>query len=166
MKTITQERRNYCNANGKKTEDFYAEIVRSRGRKVVKSNKEDDIYKHIDYYVDSMSVDVKGERHLNCIWLETINVLGKKGWLLGEADFIVFDIKELHSFCCFKREDLLRFVKENVSETTESKHDFLKLYSRKKWGRKDEIVKVKYNHIKHLQKGILNYKSYEIHGQG
>tara|TARA_R100000353_G_scaffold65121_1_gene50712 strand:+ start:96 stop:587 length:492 start_codon:yes stop_codon:yes gene_type:complete len=160
---INKKRKDYCNKTGKETEKFYESIVKSRGRKVIKSSKEDDMYKHIDYYVDGMSVDVKGNRHLDCIWLETKNVHGNKGWLHGEAEFIIFDIKELYSFCCFKRVDLLEFIKKNVFEYTSIKDEFLKFYSRKKWNRHDEVVKVKYNHIKHLQKGILNYKQYEIY---
>lgn len=160
MLSVTKGRRDSCNTNGKKTEKLYADIVRGRGRKVVKSSKHDDIHKHIDYYVDNMSVDVKGDRHLDCIWLEVDNVNGDKGWLKGEADFIVFDIKELNSFCCFKREDLLRFVEQNVVEYTDDKKDYLKFYTRAKWGKKDKIVKVKYSNIKHLQKGFLNYEVY------
>ncbi len=157
---ISEERRDLCAKNGSKTEEFYAKIVKSRGRNIVKSSKKDDIYKHIDFYVDGMSVDVKGDRHLDCIWLELTNVHGRKGWLKGQAQFIVMDIKELNSFVCFKRKDLLDFVEQNVVEYTEDKNDYMKIYSRKKWNRFDEIVKVKYSHIKHLQKGVLNYEVY------
>ena len=61
-----------------------------------------------------MSVDVKGDRHLDCIWLETVNVNGDKGWLKGEAQFIVFDIiDELNSFFVVKEERFITLCRRN-----------------------------------------------------
>ena len=50
----------------------------------------------------------------------------------------------------FKRAELLLFVEQNVVEKTENSKEFLKYYNRAKWGQKDELVKVSYDHIKHL----------------
>ena len=42
-------------------------------------------------------------------------------------------------------------LKKKAKEETEDKREHLKWYSRKKWNRKDKIIKVKYEHIKHLK---------------
>ncbi len=128
---VSQARRDYSNKVGLDTEDLFKSLMESRGHKVIKSSKQDDIYKHIDFYVNGYSIDVKGSRHLDCIWLETINVLGDDGWLKGKADFIVFDVVELKSFCVYNRQELLLFT-NNITEFTDSKYDFLKIYSRTK----------------------------------
>ena len=154
---ISKERKEYSSNIGLETENLFKRIMEERGNDVVKSSEQDDIYKHIDFYVNGYGVDVKGSRHLDCIWLETTNVLGNDGWLKGEAEFIAFDIIELKSFSIYNRKDLLNFV-QNITETTERKEDFLKIYSRTKWGRKDNLIKCRYNDIKHLEKQIIKYE--------
>ena len=154
---ISSERKKYSNEIGLQTENLFEKIMQQRGNKVIKSSKHDDIHKHIDFYVNGFGVDVKGGRHLECIWLETTNVLGNDGWLNGEADFIAFDIVELNSFSIYNRNDLLNFTKA-ITEITETKEDFLKIYSRTKWGRKDQLIKCRYNDIKHLEKQIIKYE--------
>ncbi len=153
---VSQARRDYSNKVGLDTEDLFKSLMESRGHKVIKSSKQDDIYKHIDFYVNGYSIDVKGSRHLDCIWLETINVLGDDGWLKGKADFIVFDVVELKSFCVYNRQELLLFT-NNITEFTDSKYDFLKIYSRTKWNRKDQLIKCRYDDIKHLEVQKIQY---------
>jgi hypothetical protein len=153
---VSQSRRDYSNKVGLDTEDLFKSLMESRGHKVIKSSKQDDIYKHIDFYVNGYSIDVKGSRHLDCIWLETINVLGNDGWLKGKADFIVFDVVELKSFCVYNRQELLLFT-NNITEFTDSKYDFLKIYSRTKWNRKDQLIKCRYDDIKHLEVQKIQY---------
>ena len=82
------------------------------------------------------------------------NVNGDKGWLEGDSEYIVFDIEELNAFCVYKTKDLLCFI-SNVKDLAVSKKDYLKLYTRQ--GRKDVLVKVKYEDIKHLEIQKLNY---------
>lgn len=141
---------------GKQAEKVFSELMAKKGLEVVKSNRNDDIHKHIDFYVDGVGFDVKGNRHLDCIWLEIQNVRGKDGWLKGKAKFIAFDIKELNCFCFYRRTDLLKYVMQ-FKETTTYKTDYLKWYSRSKWGRDDKIIKVKHEHIKHLEIKQLPY---------
>ena len=69
--------------------------MEQKGYIVEKTTAYDDMQRHIDFYVNDQSVDVKGNRHLECIWLELKNVRGKDGWLNGSATYIVMDIKEL-----------------------------------------------------------------------
>ena len=152
--TVSKGRWDYSFKEGKKAEELFKELMIERGNTCIKSTRNDDIYKHIDFYVNDVGVDVKGNRHLETIWLELKNVRGKKGWLEGEAKYIVMDVVELNSFCIFLRKDLLSFV-ENITEIATSKKDYMKLYTRE--NRQDVLVKVKYNNIKHLQKQNIRY---------
>jgi len=154
---VSEYRYKYSKKLGDSCEDKFKDLMTSRGHEIYKSSHYDDIYKHIDFYIAGYSFDVKGHRHLECIWLEVTNVNGNNGWLKGEATYIVFDIVELKSFCFFKRKDLLNYVQENITETTESKEEYNKLYTRAKWGKLDVITKVKFDDIKNLMVQSLAY---------
>ena len=104
------DRRKRCKLDGYYFENLFKQRVLSRGLNWVNSSDYDDIYKHIDCYVNGKGVDVKGNRHLETIWLEYTNVTGKRGWLRGDADFIAFHVSELDKFLLFQRDDLLDFV--------------------------------------------------------
>lgn len=152
---VSKSRMDYSISEGNKAEDKFSKLMTSRGNSCVKSSKYEDIYKHIDFYVNGIGVDVKGNRHLETIWVELQNVKGNKGWLKGDAEYIVFDVVELSSFCFFKRDELLKFC-SNITENAEDKTDYRKLYSRK--GRSDVLIKYKYEDIKHLQIQQINYE--------
>ena len=152
---VTQERLDRCQKDGDYFEDLFKQKVESRGLRYNKSTQEDDWYKHIDCYVNGYGVDIKGNRHLETIWLEYTNVNGNKGWLRGEALYIAMHIKELDAFSIYYREELLKFVEENVQEETTYKNDYFKFYTRKKWGKKDMVVKVRYEDIKHLELDLI-----------
>ena len=134
MKEITYGRWKHAYEAGKKTEEHFKELMISRGNKCV-SSYNDDLYKHIDFYVNGYGVDVKGKRRLNSIWLEIVNVRGYDGWLKGEADYIVFDFLDLNAYSVFKRKQLLKLV-SNVTETTNSSKDYMKIYGRSEWNQK------------------------------
>lgn len=151
---VSNSRWKYSFKEGRKAEQVFSDLMIERGATCVKSSKHDDIHKHIDFYVDGHGVDVKGNRHLDCIWLELINVRGKRGWLNGEADYVVFDVKELGAFCFFYREDLLEAVR-GIHKIAKSKGEFYKLYTRE--GRLDVLVKVHYDYIKHLELSRVPY---------
>ena len=152
---VSQYRRNYSVSEGNKTEDKFSRLMNSRGNTCIKSSKHDDIYKHIDFYVNNIGIDVKGNRHLETIWVELNNVKGKKGWLRGDAEYIVFDVVELKSFCFFKRDELLEFC-SNITEATKDKTEYRKLYSRK--DRDDLLIKYRFEDIKHLQIQQISYE--------
>ena len=156
MSLISSNRRSYSNSIGNKAEQVFFDIVKSKGVNIIKSNREDDIFKHIDFYVNGIGIDIKARRHLDCIWLERTNVHGKNGWLRGEAKYIGLEIVELKSFCFFKRIDLLEYV-SRFNETTSSKDCYFKWYTRRDWNRKDEIIKVRYKDIQHLETKRLSY---------
>lgn len=139
---------------GLKTEQKFCDLMISRNNTCVKSSVAEDVKKHIDFYVNDESVEVKGNRYLNTIWLELKNVRGEDGWLLCCAKYIVFDVVDIKSFCFYERQDLYDYVK-NISEIAKDKHEYKKLYTRK--NRKDVIVKVTYDDIKHLIKQTIKY---------
>lgn len=149
--SVSKHRLQRCYSQGKYFENLFEQKVNDLGLDFKKSSRKDNIYRHIDCYVDGYGVDVKGNRHLNTIWLEIINVRGNKGWLDGDAMYIAMHIEELDCFCLFYRKDLLQFVTNNVSEKTTKSKDYMKFYTREKWGKQDVIVKVKYDDIKHLE---------------
>ena len=150
-----EDRLEQCRKEGDTTEQHFKKLMEAKGKFVLTATREQNIYDHVDFWIDDKGVDVKGNRHLDCIWLETKNVHGNRGWLEGEAEYIVFDVKELKGFCFFARTDLLSYC-QKIDERTHTKDDFNKIYTRS--GRKDQLVKVRYDDIKHLQKGFLKYK--------
>ena len=148
---VSKSRLNRCSVDGNKFESLFMEKVIEIGLKFRNGTNEDDWYKHIDCYVNGFGVDVKGNRHLETIWLEYSNVNGNKGWLRGDAKYIAMHIAELDCFSIYDRLDLLKFVESNVKEKTIDKKEYLKFYTREKWGKKDLITKVRYSDIKHLE---------------
>ncbi len=151
MMKVQKKRLDICAKDGKYFEKLFKEKVLYNNLKWKEATKEEDWYKHIDCYVNGYGVDVKGNRHLNTIWLEYTNVNGNNGWLRGDAYYIAMHIAELNCFSIYKRIDLLNYVNQNVKEESINKSEYLKFYTRKKWGKKDKVVKVKYNDIKHFE---------------
>lgn len=158
MTNISKRRWDYSWSTGRETEDKFKRLMESRGHTCIKSSRHDDIHGHIDFYVNDIPVDVKGNRHLETIWLELKNVRGNDGWLLGNSKFIVFDIIELNSFCFFDRLALYNYVMQisKKADKTSDKREYNKLYSR--IGRQDVIVKVKYEDIVHLLTQAIRYE--------
>lgn len=154
---VTAHRRQYSKDLGRQVELKFKQAIESRGHIVKESSEEENIYGHIDFWINNQSVDVKGFRHLECIWLELQNVNGNDGWLKSKVDYIAFDVVEMNAFCIFKRSDLLEFINDNVIESTDNSRDYMKFYTRSKWDRKDKIVKVKFEHIRHLLLQIIDY---------
>lgn len=152
---VSQERLNRCAREGNKFERMFVERAERLGKTCRFGTKQDDWYKHIDVWVDGYGVDVKGNRHLETIWLEHTNVNGNAGWLRGEATYIAMHIEELDLFCLFLRHELLAFIEENTLAMTTDKREYFKYYTRAKWGNKDMVVKVRYKDIKHLQRAEL-----------
>ena len=140
----TSSRREYCKSEGDRAEIAFFEAMTRYGYFPIKSKPEQDMYEHIDYFVEGIGFDIKANRHWDCIWLELNNVNGKDGWLKGKAKYIVFELVEWNLFCFFKRQDLLDYC-QNITEVAKSKHERKKLYTRD--GRQDVLVKVSYDDI-------------------
>lgn len=142
---ITMFSRQYCFEQGNRTEQAFVDAMIRCGYFPIKSKPHHDIVDHIDYFVEGVGFDVKGNRHWDCIWLELNNVQGKDGWLKGKAKYIVMHIVEFNNFCFFKRQDLLDFCSQ-FTEVAKSKKEYKKLYTRE--GRQDVLVKVTYDDIR------------------
>ena len=69
--------------DGISTEKHFMKLLLDKGVNVTKSTRQQDIDDHIDIFIDDIGIDVKGNRHLECIWLEIQNVRGEDGWLKG-----------------------------------------------------------------------------------
>ena len=151
---VSKSRYEYSFKEGRKAENAFKKLMDSRGNICIKSSKEEDMYDHIDFWLNEVPIDVKGNRHLNCIWLELVNVHGKKGWLQGKSKYIVFDIVELTSFCFFETQKLYKWAKQ-IERKAKNKSEFNALYTRK--NRKDVLIKVKYETIKNLETYKINY---------
>ena len=85
------------------------------------SSENEDIFDHIDVRIGSITVDVKGIKRINMKdaapdpsihWVEFQNVLGKKGWIYGKAEYIAFEL--IDEFLLIRREDLYEFCKEKI----------------------------------------------------
>ena len=152
---VTKERLELCKTDGDYFERLFEQKIRLKGLRYQKASEEDDWYRHIDCYVNGYGVDIKGHRRLNTIWLEHTNVNGNKGWLRGDALYIAMLIKELNAFSIYYREELLKFVEQNTKGETTNKEEYFKYYTRKRWGKKDMIVKVRYTDIKHLELDLI-----------
>lgn len=125
--------------------------MKSLGRNVVESTKEENIFKHIDYYVDGITYDVKADKN-SLIWVEMKNVNGKKGWLCSEVQKIAFEIG--NCFHIVDRAKLEKLVRQEITDMNiYDKPDYKKMYSRK--NTKDLITYFKYDDIKNLVEEII-----------
>ena len=114
---------------------------------------------------DILKFDIKGLKKINRYdkkiqdedaWVELISVNGKKGWLYGLSDFIVFE--RLNNWLIVKREELLKLtlnkLKENNFKTGKGRY---MLYTRK--NRKDKITLIPFFDIQTLQNNIILTKN-------
>lgn len=118
----------------------------------IKSSKEDDIHKHIDFYLgNGWKVDVKTHKRVNnsdkdvsneYVWVELMNVRGNKGWIDGEATHIGFSLTT--HYILVDRVKLRALVKSKIKSNRwtykDSKPEPYKIYRRK--GLEDKVVLV------------------------
>lgn len=142
---------------GLQAEEAFSNHVESRGWKVRKSNANEDMNKHIDFYVKDKRLikewgfDVKKSISGDSLWIEYTNVNGKKGWLRGESDYIAFFLCDgFDRFLVVDREELLDFwdVLVDKDVTTEKSQAYMRAYQRK--GRKDLIAMIKEDDLSSL----------------
>ena len=132
---------------GISAEQIFQEVMVKNGKTILASSKDENIFKHIDFFVNGEGYDVKGEKRMDrkeddaddTIWIESINVKGNKGWLFGEAKYIAFLIK--NEFWIVPRVDLVTYIEKEITcETIFPIKRYKKWYRRK--GRKDAITYV------------------------
>lgn len=154
---ISQGRRNYSNQVGDMTAQRFVEACEAIGYACEKSDRNTDIYDHIDYFVTRLngttSVDVKGGNHPNTIWVEFKNVNGDKGWMYGKAEYIAFDMPELGGFVMVRTKELARLAEKIVEPVFVTKQEATRKYYQRE-GRQDVISRLE---LPDLQK-LVSYK--------
>lgn len=115
---------------GKTAENVFEEILKSQFIDYRPATLEEQ-YKHIDFVINSeklgkeIKVDVKATKkrsrsdnktNSSYVWIEFVNVQGKKGWLYGESDYIAFYDDGKTCFYLINREDLVKFCEKNVDD--------------------------------------------------
>ena len=150
---ISKERRDYSAQVGNMTEKRFVEACEAIGYACEKTDRNTDIYDHIDYFVTRLngttSVDVKGGNHPNTIWVEFKNVRGDAGWLYGKAEYIAFDMPELGGFVMVSRKQLVELCEEIVEpEFTTKENATRRWYQRD--GRQDIISRLELADVERL----------------
>lgn len=143
---------------GQNDENFVMAVIEDvLGGSCTKSSKQDDTSNHIDFWWDSpkkglIGIDVKGRRKKNrqdtnyddeMSWIELLNVRGKPGWVYGKSHYIAFRFTDKIIFV--QTDKLRQFSEEKIKgkETVyDTPNDFYIPYQRKKYGRKDLMIKV------------------------
>mgnify|MGYP003665356979 FL=1 len=155
---------------GLKTENLFEKTAKKENFIVRKSSLSEDRFKHIDFFLEQdhfkYSVDVKARKKTNrddakvndeWTWIEFKNVLGRKGWLYGEADYIAFERAD--DFLMINRENLVKFCEDKVDLKTMVSRAYqaeYKVYQRQ--GRKDLITRVRMDDLANLEGNIILQK--------
>jgi hypothetical protein len=155
MGTYNTKRRESSNNMGNTSQTLFVNACEKINYKCIPSTIEDDMYSHIDYYVETpegrlISVDVKGGNKLDEIWVEFNNVRGNHGWLYGKATYIAFDMPELNGFVIVGRNELRERCEGIVDKVFVSKNEALKKWYQRK-DRFDIISKIHLTDIEDLK---------------
>jgi hypothetical protein len=149
--------------DGIKTERIFEEIMKKEGRSIRLPSKFQDMFLHIDLFVDDEPYDIKSDKRIarhsteNVVWIEAVNVRGNNGWLYGHAKYIAFRIND--EFWVVERLKLLDYVEKNILS---DKVFPVKRY--KCWYQRRNLRdKVTYIYSRDLEP--LVYKKYKIHGE-
>lgn len=143
-----------CMERGRSAERRFAEQYLTD---VVWASKDQDIYEHWDmegnlngkrYKFDiktSKRIDPNFEHHNNhSFWVEGTNVNGDKGWVKGNADYIVFE--RAYDWCIADRKRLFDWVVKKLEENGFKKgKGHYEVYQRQ--NRKDKVTYVKYSDL-------------------
>ena len=156
-----------CSKRGQAAEDSFIKVAYQRHYKIRKATRKEQC-DHIDYFLTGLhpisrkeiqvTVDVKAvkkttrqEKPFNTrwVWLEMVNVQGKRGWVHGKANFIAFE--RYADFVVIKRDSIRKWVESSgrirydlpyVNKSWQAKY---RVYCRP--GRKDQITLVKMSDI-------------------
>ena len=144
-------------------------IVNALGGTCEMSTVSEDINKHVDLWWDSpkkgrLGIDIKGlnknkrsdKTYSTNHWIEAVNVLGRKGWIYGDADYIAF--RTLTEIMFVEPEDLIKLYETKVSNKElvfDTPNDCYIPYQRRKWGRKDIAFKMPDEDLLKISKFII-----------
>ena len=148
---VSEEKKRSSWAHGMVSEDRWLRIF----PEAVKTDYQTDRYRHVDFWHGpngTEGVDVKGRKLPQGICLEFMNVVGEKGWMLGDAKWIAAEVVGFTGFFRFEREECLGWLRtivknEYVSDFSLCHH---KLYTRSRWGKKDIVTTVTINDLSEL----------------
>jgi hypothetical protein len=136
---------------GKSGEDMFEKACILNCIEYRKSNKDENIFDHIDFWIDGKGVDVKGYKKSHTegyIIVEFKNVNGYSGSCSdkSKAEYIAFQFSDC--FWIVRKNELLEYCRKNVIiEYVDSFADcYKKLYTRK--NRKDLMTKLNLSDLK------------------
>ena len=90
----------------------FVSACESKGYSVEKTEDEDDIYNHIDYYLikngKKIGIDVKHLKDTKRAFIEFKNVRGNDGWMYGNANCICFIVGS--KYVLVYRKELLEYM--------------------------------------------------------
>ena len=157
-----QNRRVYSSTTGRVAEARFQRAAEKLGLKVIKSQKDQDIHLHVDYWLShdggsNHGVDVKGNNLPDEIWCEFRNVNGDPGWMYGYASIVAFDMPEEGGFCVVDTKDLRKYCEDHVEDVvvTHKSNAYKKKYQRK--NRQDIITRIYLSDLK----AISSYRVWE-----
>ena len=145
MKYKTKKKKREDMIRGKRAEKEYAKLYKN----VELPTEKEDYSEHWDVKVNGIKIDVKAIKkdNENIHYVEFKNVLGKKGWLYGDADGFAFETKDY--WIEVKKEDLQEMVHDKCMDKVMG-WDFYELATRP--GAKDLFTKVKTIDLCHIGK--------------
>lgn len=113
---------------------LFKSMVEAKGWIFEKSNKDTDMHQHIDCYVTvtssgrairTIAVELKGDKYNHrrnngikdclCQYVEFFNVRGDRGWLFGDAEFIVILNEEENGFYWVERTKLISAIEKMLT---------------------------------------------------
>lgn len=148
--------------SGKVGESRFVKAALAKGFEVVPSTRNDNMHKHIDFYLyrdgkGGWGVDVKRTGSTDAFWCEFKTVYGGPGWMYGDARLIAYEVPEIGGFAVVDRQDLVDYCESEVEDIeVEDKADaYKKKYTRR--ARLDVITRLKLGDI---QK-IISYRVWE-----
>jgi hypothetical protein len=132
-------------------------FAREHLKKIVWSTTYQDIHEHWDVMGElkgkTYKFDVKALRKINrsdenfnddITWIEGTNVIGNRGWLRGDADYIVFEREQ--GWMVINRVNLRNWVIQKLKENKlKEGKDLDQIYQRS--GRKDKLTMIRYADI-------------------
>lgn len=161
------DRTGQSSQEGESAELAFKKILESKSHTFREATKAEQL-RHIDFIITmpngaEVKYDVKARKRVNrqdnnhnddLIWLEFKNVAGKKGWLYGEADYMVFEREK--DFLVVSRAKLIEFAEKKCDLTkiaTKSSEALYAAYQRK--DRLDCVSLVRASDIEPLASQVL-----------
>lgn len=123
---------NLCDRIEANSEKAFPEFLNNRGWSFCgKSTQKQDMFDHIDCFVkdengNKLSVDIKGLKRGvtdEKVLIEICNVQGRKGWALGKADLIAFQISPIE-FLLVERNKIFQLLKNKMGLSVFTKGGF------------------------------------------